>query len=607
MKKILFTVILVIVNITTNAQNMKNKTSTLRLIYPQWQGGIVSAWMPDLNPDDASRGYYLGAQLLNFLSPSGEHETAQVPISLDVNDRDTENGINSYNVIVKQTKEAINILNKKKPDRIVTLGGECSVSVVPFTYLAEKYKDDVAIVWIDAHPDINLPYDEYTGYHAMALTASLGLGDSQLMNLLPGKVDASKALVVGLRSWEKNGRERQMKLGIKSLSPTEVAANSTKVLDWLKSRGVSKVLVHFDLDVLDPNEIIAGVGVEPNGMKIKEVVRLINDISDNYDLVGLTVAEPMPHNEIKLQNILKQLPLLKESDSSSALRLVYPQWQGGSSNNYLSLPELSKENATIGYYWGSMLLNFLAPDNNQSSVEVPVSLDTENRTIENEIVSLNPILEQTKKAFDILEAKNPKKIVTLGGDCSVSVVPFTYLSAKNEGDIALIWIDAHSDIGLPGDNLDGYDTMALTACLGMGEKSIIDILPSKVDASKTLTVGVRSWSTLGDDIEERQKKLGIRNISADEVATNSEAIIEWLKEAGVSKVFIHFDLDVLDPEEIIAAVSTDPNGMKSKDVIRIINDISSSYDLVGLTIAEPMPRTAIKIKDILRQLPLLND
>lgn len=41
---------------------MEDKTSTLRLIYPQWQGGIVNHWMPDLPADDASRGYYLGAQ-----------------------------------------------------------------------------------------------------------------------------------------------------------------------------------------------------------------------------------------------------------------------------------------------------------------------------------------------------------------------------------------------------------------------------------------------------------------------------------------------------------------------------------------------------------------
>ena len=31
--------------------------------------------------------------------------------------------------------------------------------------------------------------------------------------------------------------------------------------EWLKSCGASRVLIHFDMDVLDPAEIIAAVGV----------------------------------------------------------------------------------------------------------------------------------------------------------------------------------------------------------------------------------------------------------------------------------------------------------------------------------------------------------
>ena len=290
---------------------MKSKTSTLRLIYPQWQGGIVDRWMPDIPAEDASRGYYLGARLLNLLAPESSQKSVEVPISQDINDREVEKGISARQIILKQTKAALEKVRENNPDRIVTLGGECSVSVVPFTYLAGKYSDDVAVVWIDAHPDVNLPYDEYKGYHAMALTACLGMGDEEIIGTLPGKFDTSKALIVGVRSWDKGMQERQKELGIKGLSPGEVADNSLAIMEWLKASGVSKVAVHFDLDVLDPAEIIAGVGVEPNGMKIKEVVRVINDIAAEYDLVGLTVAEPMPRIAIKIKNMLNQLPLLK--------------------------------------------------------------------------------------------------------------------------------------------------------------------------------------------------------------------------------------------------------------------------------------------------------
>lgn len=290
---------------------MENKVSTIRLIYPQWQGGMVAHWMPDIPAEDASRGYYLGAQLLNFLAPESSQETIEIPVSLDINDRQTDKGVSARRVILKQTKAALEKLRETNPEKIVTLGGECSVSVVPFTFLAGKYPDDVAIVWIDAHPDVNLPYDNYKGYHAMALTACLGMGDEEIIRTLPGRYDASRALIVGVRSWDDGMKERQKELGIKGLSPEEVAEDSSAILEWLKSTGVSKVVIHFDLDVLDPAEIIAGVGVEPDGMKINEVVRVINDIASEYDLVGLTVAEPMPRVAIKIRNMLNQLPLIK--------------------------------------------------------------------------------------------------------------------------------------------------------------------------------------------------------------------------------------------------------------------------------------------------------
>ena len=317
MKKIVYLIIVLLIGFhTVNAQhknkNMENKNSTLRLIYPQWQGGIVSQWMPELPADDASRGYYLGAQLLQLLAPKTSQRTAEVPVSLDINDRATQNEINSYSAILKQTKAALDIIDKENPKRIVTLGGDCAVSVAPFSYMAAKYPDDVAIVWIDAHPDINVPGDSYEGYHAMALAACMKLWDDEIISSLPGKVDASKALLVGIRDWDTGMKERQQELGIKGLSPSETANNSSAVMEWLKSTGASKVVIHFDLDVLDPAEMIAAVGVVPNGMKINEVVRVINDISREYDIVGLTIAEPMPRTAIKIRNMLNDLPLLND-------------------------------------------------------------------------------------------------------------------------------------------------------------------------------------------------------------------------------------------------------------------------------------------------------
>lgn len=304
--------------LASNAQTTKKDATmeekkTIRLVYPQWQGGNIAQWITEVkDSEQASRGYWLGAQLLNFLAPDNGQETFTVPVATDMVKRKVTDGVLDRDVLVAQTQAALDILNIQKPQKIVTLGGECSASVVPFTYLSAIYNNDVAMIWIDAHPDITLPGDIYPAYHAMAVTACMGLGDRHIIAKLPAKIDPSKILFVGLRDWERDEiKMRQMQYGIKHLTPEDVRDNSDQIRLWLKLCGASKVLIHFDMDVLDPTEIIAAVGVVPDGMKIVEVVRVINDIAQEKEVVGLTIAEPMPRTAIRIKEMLNQLPLLK--------------------------------------------------------------------------------------------------------------------------------------------------------------------------------------------------------------------------------------------------------------------------------------------------------
>ena len=219
---------------------------TIRLIYPQWQGGDIARWIPELTPDDAARGYYLGALLLDFLAPRNGQATFTVPVTTAPAAREAVDGVLDRDAILCQMQAALELLERARPDRVVTLGGECSVSVAPFTYLAR--------------PEIE-------------------------------------------------ARRRQY--GIRHLTPADVAADSGAVREWLHSCGASRVAVHFDMDVLDPAEIVAAVGVVPGGMKTAEVVRVIGDIAATKELVALTVAEPMPRTAVRIRNMLRELPLLR--------------------------------------------------------------------------------------------------------------------------------------------------------------------------------------------------------------------------------------------------------------------------------------------------------
>jgi arginase len=291
-----------------SAQSTKDM-KTIRLIYPQWQGGVINRWFPDDDAADISRGYSLGAQLMNVLAPETKNECYVVPVDTTYQ-RKLQDGVMDRDIVANQTKAALSILDVAQPDKIVTFGGECSVSVVPFTWLNKKYDGDVAMIWVDAHPDITLPGDVYSGYHAMAVTAAMGLGDKKITALLPSKFSPNRILYVGLRNWERDEiKERQKTYGIDYISPKELFDNSDKLKEWLHNCKATKVVVHLDLDVLDASKIYLAVGNDPDGFDLKQVSRIINDIAKEKQLVGLTVAEYMPRLAIKLQEMLRSLPM----------------------------------------------------------------------------------------------------------------------------------------------------------------------------------------------------------------------------------------------------------------------------------------------------------
>ena len=295
----------------------KFQIMTLRLFFPEWQGGFDSSgrkYVPEFQSNlESLQAYHFGANLINYLAPPSSVPTIEIPIPLTESDEDLAivNGVAAQKACLRITKSAVQIIKDKNPEKIITLGGECSVSVPPFTFLANKYAGNIAIVWFDAHPDIGMPGDTYPGYHAMALGHCMGMGDPEILKELPGKVPTQNCIIVGLRQMEPEAAKRKVEIGLKSISPEEVRAEPGKILDFLKSTGVQKVLIHFDLDVLDPQDLFIAVGYEPNGIKLQEMIEYINLINQEYDIVALTISEHYPSAAIRIKKMMEKLPLFK--------------------------------------------------------------------------------------------------------------------------------------------------------------------------------------------------------------------------------------------------------------------------------------------------------
>jgi arginase len=76
-----------------------------------------------------------------------------------------------------------------QPNRVITLGGDCAVSAVPFDYLHGRYPDDFGVIWLDAHPDISTVKDSHH-FHEMVV--------SNLLKVSGSGFDGTDADLVGL-------------------------------------------------------------------------------------------------------------------------------------------------------------------------------------------------------------------------------------------------------------------------------------------------------------------------------------------------------------------------------------------------------------------------
>ena len=65
------------------------------------------------------------------------------------------------------------------------------------------------------------------------------------------------------------------------------------------------------------NEIVLRLGAEPKGLTSAEVRRIIADIDQTVDVVGLTIAEFIPRQVMHLQQILKDFILIGGSQIGS--------------------------------------------------------------------------------------------------------------------------------------------------------------------------------------------------------------------------------------------------------------------------------------------------
>lgn len=244
------------------------------VVVPQWQGSGSSRAMRLVDGAEAIRGDL----------PSGSTRIVDVP--LEAGDSEGSGVHRLSSVVMVRDNLAKELATVAGP--AITIGGDCGVEVGA---IARVLDHDVAVLWIDAHPDLSTPETSRShAFHAMVLRTLLGDGPAALVP--PTPLPVSRLVLAGTRSVDPDEQEFLESSGARVIAVDEFGPDS--LIAAVEATGASSVYVHIDLDALDPGEF-AGIGYpEPFGLMPGDLVQALKALLARFPLAGAGITEFAP-------------------------------------------------------------------------------------------------------------------------------------------------------------------------------------------------------------------------------------------------------------------------------------------------------------------------
>lgn len=243
--------------------------------------------------------------------------------------------------------------------------------------------------------------------------------------------------------------------------------------------------------------------------------------------------------------------------------LVMPQWQGSTSTRAMQLID------------GADALREDLPESVRH--DVPVPLETGD-ALGTPVARLSSVLRARDAALELLGGL-PDPAITVGGDGSTALAGIgSAVRRHGTQALAVLWFDAHAAMQHPSTSPTGAAAgMALRHALGDGIDDLTfeePILNERVGL-----VGTRSVED--EEVEELDRR-SLAQLTA-------EAVPEWLRRTGATGVYVHVDLDVLDPAVFRSVHAQVPFGLALDELTGAIRAAVGELPLVGATISEFAP------------------
>lgn len=172
---------------------------------------------------------------------------------------------------------------------------------------ASKFFEEIAVIWVDAHGDINDIETSPSGnVHGMPLAASMNVGHPDLTNLYYKgiKVKPENVYIIGARDLDPGEIDLAEKLKINLYTMDDINNIGleeilTDAINKIKSSNVDGVHLSFDIDVLD-SEVAPGTGTPvKDGLNVEESKLILDMILSSKFITSMDFVEFNPILDIE--------------------------------------------------------------------------------------------------------------------------------------------------------------------------------------------------------------------------------------------------------------------------------------------------------------------
>lgn len=183
----------------------------------------------------------------------------------------------------------------------LVIGGDHSLGLGSIAG-GSKFFKEMAVIWVDAHGDINNSDTSPSGnIHGMPLAAAMGVGHSDLTNLYYSgqKVKPTNVYILGARDLDPGEVALAEELSLNLYTMETVRKRGlenilNEIIENIKASNVDGVHLSFDIDALD-SKLVPGTGTRvPEGFSLTEGKLILKDILSSGFITSMDFVELNP-------------------------------------------------------------------------------------------------------------------------------------------------------------------------------------------------------------------------------------------------------------------------------------------------------------------------